>query len=574
MTLRHERPHRTRVRERQYGRFNTATIASGLVVVAVALALFILFPLDWMRTPSATLVVDRSLFSPNGDGSQDMVTGIYSLSELATVSAEVRGVGKQVVRRLLNEQKQGAGQYSVSWDGRDEAGQVVGDGQYRLVVGVKGPVRNTYTEAQITVDTQPPVIRFANFPENLKVKDPQFTIQGVTEPEASVLVNDDPQPVEVAKDGGFTIQHRLEEGLNRIEVRTIDPAGNAASVIREVTLITHPPEIAIDSPPDRLWINQKLISVRGRVEPGVILEVNGNQVQVGADGNFTTDVMLQEGANTLHFKATDEVGNISVEERTVNLKTTLPVISLNIEDNQVVNETSLRLWGQTEVGSFLTINGQPVTLDTQGRFQTLVNLVEGENVIEVNVQDRAGNTTTMKPVIKYGTSHLTPGLPTVLTDLPYPLLIGGGVFLGALWLVLAYWRQPVSLSLSADRQTLYPGRPEEGEVVILSLGLSRAASTTVEVLDAQYQPVATLLYRRRRDSGNHYLVWDGYDDYGMPLSPGSYTIQAVANTLTATATSAVQVNVSTKPPLALPGRSITGGDEIIDIGSWSNPRRQ
>ncbi len=215
-----------------------------------------------------------------------------------------------------------------------------------------------------------------------------------------------------------------------------------------------------------------------------------------------------------------------------------------------------------------------MTLDTQGRFQTLVNLVEGENVIEVNVQDRAGNTTTVKRVVRYGTSGVMPGLPTVLTDLPYPLLIGGGIFLGALWLVLAYWRQPVSISLSADRQTLYPGRPEEGEVVILSLGLSRAASTTVEVLNAQDQPVATLLYRRRRDSGNHYLIWDGCNDYGVPLSPGSYTIQAVANTLTANATSAVQVNVSTKPPLALPARRATGGDEVIDIGSWSDFKRQ
>jgi len=574
MTLRHERPSRTRVRERQYGRFNTATIASGLVVVAVALALFILFPLDWMRTPSATLVIDQSLFSPNGDGNRDVVTGLYSLSELATVSVEVRGSGRQLVRHLLTEQKQGAGQYSVSWDGRDEAGQVVGDGQYRLVVGAKGPVRTTYTEAQITIDTQPPVIRFANFPENLKVKDPQFTIQGVTEPEASILVNNDPQPIEVARDGGFTIHHRLEEGLNRLEVRAIDQAGNVASVIRELTLITHPPEIVIDSPPDRLWINQKLITIRGRVQPGVTLAVNDKEVPVGADGSFTTDVMLQEGANALRFKATDEVGNVSIEERTVHLKTTLPVVSLNVEDNQVVNEPSLHLWGQTEVGSFLTINRQPVTLDTQGRFQTLVNLVEGENVIEVNVQDRAGNTTTMRRVVKHGTSNVMPGLPAVLTDLPYPLLIGGGIFLGALWLVLAYWRQPVSLSLSADRQTLYPGRPEEGEVVILSLGLSRAASTTVEVLDTQDQPVATLLYRRRRDSGNHYLVWDGRNDYGMPLPPGSYTIQAVANTLTANATSAVQVNVSTQPPLALPARRATGGDEVIDIGSWSNFKRQ
>jgi hypothetical protein len=333
--------------------------------------------------------------------------------------------------------------------------------------------------------------------------------------------------------------------------------------------------MAVEAPHDGLWINQQLISVQGRVEPGVTLRVNGNEVPIGGDGSFTTDVMLQEGENILHLEATDEVGNVSAEERVVYLKTNPPAVSINVDNYQVVDKPSLHLWGQTEVGSALMINGQPVALDNRGRFQTLVNLVEGENVIKVDAQDRAGNVATLERVVKYGTDSLTPGLPAILNDLPYPLLIGGGVFLGALWLVLAYWRQPVSLSLTADRQAFYPGRPEEGEVVILSLGLSRTASTTVEVLDEQDRPLATLLYRRRRDSGSHYLVWDGYDDYGRPAPPGSYIIQAVASTLTATASSAVQVNVASEPSEALPvRRRRISRDQIIDLRDWPDSKRQ
>lgn len=575
MSLRQERPYRLRGRERQYGHFSTATIASGLVIVAVALALFVLFPLDWMRTPSVTVIVDQGFFSPNNDGGQDTVTGIYTLSELATVSVEMQDAANRVVRTLLREQKQDSGQYFVTWDGRDEMGQVVTDGVYRLIVRVKGTLRTSTNHVQVTVDTQPPLLRLANLPENLKVKDPQFTIQGIADPEALVWVNDDPQPVALGSGGSFALRRRLEEGANHIEVRAVDQAGNVASVAHEVTLVTRPPEIAIETPHDGLWINQKLISVQGKVDPGVTLKVNGNQVPIGADGSFTTDVMLQEGENILRFEATDEVGNISTEERIVHLKTSLPALSINVDNYQVVDKPSLHLWGQTEVGAALTINGQPVALDSRGRYQTLVNLVEGENVIRVDAQDRAGNVATLERVVKYGPGNLTPGLPAVLTDLPYPLLIGGGVFLGALWLVLAYWRQPVSISLTADRQNLYPGRPGEGEVVILSLGLSRTASTTVEVLDEQDRPLATLLYRRRRDSGDHYLVWDGYDDYGRPAPPGSYIIQAVASTLTATASSAVQVNVALEPSETLPARRRRiGRDQVIDLRNWPDSKRQ
>jgi len=575
MSLRQERPYRVRGRERQYGHFNTATVASGLVIVAVALALFVLFPLDWMRTPSVTVIVDQGSFSPNSDGSQDTVTGIYTLSELATVSVEVQDATNRVVRTLLREQKQGSGQHFVTWDGRDEVGQAVADGAYRLVVEVKGTLRASTNHAQVIVDTQPPLLRLANLPENLKIKDPQLTVQGIADPEALVWVNDDPQPVALGNGGSFTLRRRLEEGPNRIQVRAVDQAGNVTSVVREVDLVTRPPEIVIETPHDGLWINQRLISVQGRVEPGIILKVNDNEVLIGADGSFTADVMLQEGENVLRFEATDEVGNVSTEERIIHLKTNPPVISINIDNYQVVDKPSLPLWGQTEVGTALMINGQPVALDNRGRFQTLVNLVEGENVIKVNAQDQAGNVVTLERVVKYATGNLTPGLPAVLTDLPYPLLIGGGLFLGALWLVLAYWRQPVSLSLNADRQIFYPSRPEEGEVVILSLGLSRTASTTVEVLDEQDRPLATLLYRRRRDSGNHYLVWDGYDDYGRPAPPGSYIIQAVASTLTATASSAVQVNVASEPSEALPARRRKiGRDQVIDLRNWSDSKRQ
>src|SRR6185436_20406589 len=77
-----------------------------------------------------------AVFSPNGDGSLDGTTATFRLSRPLEVGVEVRigGAGGFAVRHLAAPTTLPAGEHSVTWDGRGDAGQVVADGRYSVVV--------------------------------------------------------------------------------------------------------------------------------------------------------------------------------------------------------------------------------------------------------------------------------------------------------------------------------------------------------------------------------------------------------------------------------------------------------
>ncbi|HET6372398.1 MAG TPA: FecR domain-containing protein [Candidatus Polarisedimenticolia bacterium] len=75
---------------------------------------------------------------------------------------------------------------------------------------------------------------------------------------------------------------------------------------------TAPPSLSID---DFLVFASQVI-VRGKTEPGALLTVGGNKVDVADDGSFTTVVALKrEGMNKIEFVAQDLAGNESRLEK-------------------------------------------------------------------------------------------------------------------------------------------------------------------------------------------------------------------------------------------------------------------
>ena len=532
-------------------------ILSVLLGVAAIGGLFVLFPMDWVKAPSVTVSVEQDAFSPNQDGNQDSAVIMYALAEAGTVDVHVLDDTRSRVRTLLAERSvgwtgqavpAGGSQHSLVWDGRDDHGKMVMDGQYYVRVTAKGSARQASNTVPLLVDTIPPVIRLANMPEDLRVREQELVIEGVTEPDATVWLNNGPQPVPIDSSGGFRLEHRLQEGENRIELSVTDAAGNRSSITRQVDLILKPPDIAVDNPPNDLWINQKLLSVQGRVSPGTELSVNGKKAAVDEEGVYEVDILLQEGENLLALKATDGVGNTSETERRVYLKTRPPAISLtSVKEGMEVREPSLLVVGQTEVGASVRLNGRELAVDSRGGFQSLVNLVEGDNLIKAEVIDRAGNVNTLARRV----AHVQPTAPTTPSNLPFVLpglVLGAGTILAS-WLLLGGWLRPISISFATDRPALHPVPDGNADPLLLSLDLSRAAKVTVDVWDAEDELVATLLYKRKRGAGEHILMWDGYDDAGAFVAYGEYEIEATASTFTTSVSSSVRVRVA--PPMPL-----------------------
>jgi len=523
-----------------------------LVVMTVIAGLVILFPMDWMKAPSVTVSVEQEAFSPNQDGNQDTSVVLYTLSEDATVSAHVLDDTRSRVRTLLAQDPQMAGQHSVVWDGRDDHGKSVVDGQYYIRITGKGSARETNSAVPVLVDTIPPVIRLANMPENMRVKEELVVIEGVTEPDATVWLNNEPQPIPIDSSGGFQVEYRLQEGDNHIELAVTDAAGNKASTTRQIVLILRPPDIVIDNPPSDLWINQKLLSAKGSVPPDTELVVNGTKATVNEQGDFEVDVLLQEGENILLFEATDPVGNVATSERRVFLKTRPPALSLtSVKEGMEVSEPSLLVTGQTEVGASVRLNGRELAVDSRGGFQGLVSLIEGDNLIKAEVVDRAGNANTLARRVTYvqpAAQTLPPSLNVILPA----LVLGAGTILAS-WLLLGGWLSPISISFASDRAMLLPDANGNVDPVLLNLDLSRSARVTVDVWDQNDELAATLMYRRKRGAGEHVMVWDGRDDDGNLVPLGLYEVEATASTLTTSVSSTVQVRVDMPTPL-LAGR--------------------
>jgi flagellar hook assembly protein FlgD len=103
------------------------------------------------------------------------------------------------------------------------------------------------------------------------------------------------------------------------------------------------------------------------------------------------------------------------------------------------------------------------------------------------------------------------------------------------------------LVVSSASSSFRPGFPEEGRFLRLSVDLSKAARTTVEIQDKRGNTIATLLHRRHRSSGRHSLHWNGYNDFGRLVPPGEYVVQATASTTGGTVTGNLNISVLEDP---------------------------
>ncbi len=507
-------------------------LATAITVGVVAVLIGVTFIGDWLRIPEVAADVSPSIISPNGDQAQDSTNFSYTLNEDAKVTIQVLDPTGHVMNTLTTDEFQTRGQHVVVWNGQSQSGQPVADGQYQLQVTAQGTIRASNQSANVLVDTLPPTLHLANLDEIGRVREANLTIEGFTDPAAVVQLEGNPTVIPVDSEGHFNIKQQLLEGSNIIAVSATDSAGNVAVLSREAILITQPPEVTISSPLNGEWLNENLVNVEGTVPPGTSLKVNGQEAVVGADGIFQREVILQEGENVLRFEATDDVGNVSLQELIVRRKTTAPNLTINVEEGEVFQQSEVQIIGKTDSGVLLSVGGQTVAISSLGEFQTTVNLLNGENVLDVVAQDLAGNVTQLQRRINYNITAPESELARVSRNLPglstyfVPVLISL-----PLLLILAYFlTRPVSLVVSAESSSFQPGLPAEGRFLKLAVDLSKAARTTVVVKDRRGNTVATLLHRRHRKGGVQALHWDGYDDFGRVVPPGEYTIEAQAVT--------------------------------------------
>ena len=139
-----------------------ARLPQTLIVLALlgatAAAFAITERLKLERSPITGTRVDR-VFSPVCECARDVVVISFVLREPGKVTVDVLDSGGRSVRTLVRDRDELRGRVSYTWDGRDEADQVVAEGRYRPRVRLEEHGRTIVLPNPIRVDTTAPKIR-------------------------------------------------------------------------------------------------------------------------------------------------------------------------------------------------------------------------------------------------------------------------------------------------------------------------------------------------------------------------------------------------------------------------------
>ena len=108
--------------------------------------------------------------SPNGDRVRDVSRVGFDLSEAAEVSFSIIDSEGTEVRRLVDDRElAGSRKYRYLWNGRDDDGDQVPDGTYRLRVVRRKEGRVVDSIKEVRVDTRPPRVSIASVEPNVIV---------------------------------------------------------------------------------------------------------------------------------------------------------------------------------------------------------------------------------------------------------------------------------------------------------------------------------------------------------------------------------------------------------------------
>lgn len=144
------------------------------------------------------------------------------------------------------------------------------------------------------------------------------TIEGFSEKGAEITLFQNNQEIGktlTTAEGKFSFEVRLIEGKNIFHATAQDPSGNLSnpSANLETVYDKTAPKLEVSEPAHGATLTQEepSIKVKGLVEPGASVFINGAYATVQADGSFSSFYTLTKGENTLTIEAVDKAGNKS-----------------------------------------------------------------------------------------------------------------------------------------------------------------------------------------------------------------------------------------------------------------------
>jgi FlgD Ig-like domain len=109
------------------------------------------------RPPVSELAATRR-FSPTCGCPRAVAAFSFRLRQRARIDVEIVGADGEPVRGVASDVRRGRGRAEFEWDGRDDAGAVVPDGEYRVRVRDERRDRTVTFGQEIEVDTEAPAV--------------------------------------------------------------------------------------------------------------------------------------------------------------------------------------------------------------------------------------------------------------------------------------------------------------------------------------------------------------------------------------------------------------------------------
>ncbi len=193
----------------------------------------------------------------------------------------------------------------------------------------------------------------------------------------------------------FWILPNLINGLDRIK-SFIEPSQKLEKNISENPTLAPP---ILNIPFEAT--NSSVIDIAGFTTPNSkvkiyvddVLEV---QTKAGTDGSFTaTNINLNLGTNNIYGKSVSDQDKESLPSKTIRLLYDNEKPSLEVtepEDGKTYSgERKIKVSGKTEPGVKVFVNDTQAIVLSDGGFNTIFNLNDGENILNFKALDSATN---------------------------------------------------------------------------------------------------------------------------------------------------------------------------------------
>ena len=132
------------------------SLAAFALLAAATLAAFFVTQRLKDSDPVIKRIATPLFVSPNGDKRKDTARITFELPKGDRTTVSIVTAGGDERRRLLDDKPLAKGRHAVEWDGTDDDGDVLGDGQYYVRVSLRRQGRAVTAPRPITLETTPP----------------------------------------------------------------------------------------------------------------------------------------------------------------------------------------------------------------------------------------------------------------------------------------------------------------------------------------------------------------------------------------------------------------------------------